>query len=138
MAFKVTDTTFLVDIPTIGDDRGSIGVIEEINFLPFKIRRVYYLHSIPHGNDRGGHAHYNLMQLIVAAHGSFTVETESKSDKKSYYLCNPKKGLFIGSMVWRELKSFSESAVCLVMASELYSESDYIRSYQSFQKIIEG
>ena len=100
--------------------------------MPFDISRVYYLYDTPSGAERGGHAHYDLEQLIIAVSGSFDVIIDDGFNSERVTLLRPDEGLLISSMIWRELKNFSGGAVCLVLASNLYSESDYIRSYDEF------
>ena len=110
--------------------------LEEKNHVPFDISRVYYLYDTPSGAERGGHAHYDLQQLIIAVSGSFDVIIDDGSNSERITLLRPDEGLLISSMIWRELKNFSGGAVCLVLASNLYSESDYIRSYDEFRNIV--
>lgn len=129
---------FLITLPTIPDARGKLAVVENERFLPFDIRRVYYLFDVPAGAERGGHAHLNLHQLLIAMSGSFTVDVESVEGKVSYTLNRPDEALYIGARVWREMRNFSSNAVCVVLASELYDESDYIRSYEVFSGSIRG
>tara|TARA_B100000989_G_C19531178_1_gene469986 strand:- start:169 stop:555 length:387 start_codon:yes stop_codon:yes gene_type:complete len=118
------------------DPRGNITFLEEKNHVPFDISRVYYLYDTPSGAERGGHAHYDLQQLIIAVSGSFDVIIDDGSNSERITLLRPDEGLLISSMIWRELKNFSGGAVCLVLASNLYSESDYIRSYDEFRNIV--
>ena len=100
--------------------------------IPFEVKRVYYLYDIPGGAERGGHAHKNLQQLIIAASGSFTVVLDDGKTKRSVSLNRPYQGLLIVPGIWRELVDFSSGAICLVLASEKYDESDYIREYNDF------
>lgn len=122
----------LLKLNKIIDPRGNITFLEEKNHVPFDISRVYYLYDTPSGAERGGHAHYDLEQLIIAVSGSFDVIIDDGFNSERVTLLRPDEGLFISSMIWRELKNFSGGAVCLVLASNLYSESDYIRSYDEF------
>ncbi|WP_130269174.1 sugar 3,4-ketoisomerase [Phyllobacterium myrsinacearum] len=124
---------FLLKIPTLPDERGKLAVIEPERMLPFKIRRTYHLYDVPAGAERGGHAHMALDQLLIAISGSFSVEVEDSHGKHAYMLNQPNEALYIGSMVWRAMTNFSSNAVCLVLASEPYDESDYIRSYDDFR-----
>lgn len=122
----------LLKLNKIIDPRGNITFLEEKNHVPFDISRVYYLYDTPSGAERGGHAHYDLEQLIIAVSGSFDVIIDDGFNSERVTLLRPDEGLLISSMIWRELKNFSGGAVCLVLASNLYSESDYIRSYDEF------
>lgn len=112
--------------------KGSLSVIEANNTVPFDIKRVYYLYDVPGGAERGGHAHKDLHQLIVAASGSFSVTLDDGKVKRTVVLNRPYQGLVVVPGIWRELTEFSSGAVCLVLASEKYDESDYIRDYQEF------
>jgi hypothetical protein len=112
--------------------KGNITVIENRKLIPFDVKRVYYLYDVPGGVDRGGHAHKELSQLIVAAGGSFDVVLDDGRCKKSFTLNRPYQGLLIVPGIWRELVNFSSGSNCLVLASENYSEHDYIREYANF------
>ena len=112
---------------------GNITVIENRKSIPFDIKRIYYLYDIPGGEKRGGHAHKELRQLIVAASGSFTVLLDDGINKKIVHLNRPNYGLLVVPGIWRELEDFSSGAICLVLASLKYSESDYIRIYDEFK-----
>ncbi|MBO9136824.1 WxcM-like domain-containing protein [Rhizobium sp. B230/85] len=127
---------YLIDIPTIPDQRGKLAVLEYQGAVLFDIKRVYYLFDVPAGTSRGGHAHRELDQLLIAISGSFTVDVEGTDGKSSYVLNRPNQALYIGSMVWREMRDFSSNAVCLVLASSVYTESDYIRSYGEFARLL--
>lgn len=113
---------------------GNITVVEDNITVPFDIRRVYYLYDVPGGEERGGHAHRNLYQLIVAASGSFDVILDDGRERRTVSLNRPYYGLLVRPGIWRELNNFSSGAVSLVLASELYDESDYIREYPGFLK----
>lgn len=128
------DTT-LITIPTIEDYRGNIAVIEN-DVLPFDIKRVYYLYDVPSSASRGGHAHKNLQQVLVPLSGSFDVILKNGSETQIVTLNKPNRGLLIRSSVWRELENFSSGAVCMVMASEVFDEDDYIRDYDEFVKYV--
>lgn len=118
-------------IPKIEDPRGNLSVIEN-NVVPFKINRVYYLYDVPAGAERGGHAHKKLQQFLIALSGSFDVILNDGKEVKTITLNKPFEGLLITSEIWRELKNFSSGAVCLVIASDVFSEDDYIREFQDF------
>ena len=130
----------VMHLPKIQNRAGNITPIHQNSNVPFDIKRVYYLYDVPGGEGRGGHAHKNLIQLIVAASGSFDVLLDDSINKKVVTLNRPYYGLLLVPGLWRELINFSSGAICLVLASEFYSESDYIRSYEDFrmykQKII--
>ena len=101
--------------------------------MPFEVKRIYYLYDIPGGEDRGGHAHKELRQLIVAASGSFNVLLDDGLNKKIVTLNRPDYGLLVVPGIWRELMEFSSGAICLVLASEVYDDTDYIREYDDFK-----
>ncbi len=115
--------------------KGNMTVLEAGRTIPFEIKRIYYLYDIPGGEERGGHAHKELRQWIIAVSGSFDVELSDGNYKKTVTLNRPYQALTIVPGIWRELKNFSSGAICLVMASHEYDESDYIRTYEEFQKI---
>ena len=114
--------------------KGDISVVENGITVPFDTKRVYYLYDVPGGVDRGGHAHKELKQLIVAASGSFTVVLDDGKVKRSFVLNRPYMGLYVVPGIWRVLEDFSSGSVCLVLASEKYDPEDYIRDYDEFLK----
>lgn len=114
------------------DARGNLTFIEGGRHIPFDIRRVYYLYDVPGGAERGGHAHKNLHQLIIAMSGSFDVLLDDGQNKKRIHLNRSYYGLYVCPMMWRELDNFSSGSVCMVLASNLYSEEDYYRNYDEF------
>lgn len=116
------------------DRKGNITVVENDVTIPFGIKRTYYLYDVPGGESRGGHAHKALYQLIVAASGSFTVTLDDGSVKRTFLLNRPYQGLMVVPGIWRTLDDFSSGAVCMVLASEGYTEDDYIRNYDDFMK----
>lgn len=124
-------TTF--DLPKISDPRGNLTFIESGRHIPFDIRRVYYLYDVPGGAERGGHAHKNLHQLIIAISGSFDIHLDDGVDIKKIHLNRSYQGLYICPMIWREIDNFSSGAVCMVLASDFYDESDYYRTYSEFR-----
>jgi len=126
----------LIELGRHHRDSGNITIVENNLSIPFKIRRAYYLYDIPGGESRGGHAHRNLSQLIVAASGSFDVLIFDGKVKKSFPLNRPYQGLLIVPGIWRELNNFSSGAVCLVLASLPYDEKDYIRDFEEFLNFV--
>lgn len=130
------DDCRVIDLPKIHDARGNLTFIEGMHHIPFDIRRVYYLYDVPGGAERGGHAHIALHQLIIAMSGSFDVILDDGHDKKRVHLNRSYNGLLVGPMIWRELDNFSSGSVCMVLASIRYSEDDYIREYDDFQRLI--
>lgn len=124
----------ILELPKISDPRGNLSFIEGEVHVPFDIKRVYYLYDVPGGSDRGSHAHKNLHQFIVAMSGSFDVVLDDGTEKKRFHLNRSYYGLYVCPMMWRELDNFSSGAVCMVLASERYSEADYIRDYPEFKK----
>lgn len=124
----------IVDLRKISEVRGNLTPIEGAMDVPFDIKRVYYLYDVPSGANRGGHAHKELRQLIIAANGSFTITLDDGEKKKAITLNRPYQGLLIVPGIWRDLDDFSSGAVLLCLASEHYIESDYIRDYKDFLK----
>lgn len=128
----------IIELPKISDRRGNLTFIEGRNHVPFDIKRIYYLYDVPGGEERGGHAHRKLQQLIIAANGSFDVLLDDGFMQKKLHLNRSYQGLYMPSMIWRELNNFSSGSVCLVLASELYDNEDYIRNYEKFRNIVRG
>ncbi len=122
----------LVDLPKISDPRGNLSFIEGSQHIPFEIKRVYYLYDVPGGSDRGSHAHKDLHQFIVAMSGSFDVILDDGLQKKRFHLNRSYYGLYVCPLMWRELDNFSSGSVCMVLASERFDETDYIRDYNEF------
>lgn len=114
------------------DAKGNISVVENGKAVPFQVKRTYYLYDVPGGGSRGAHAHKELQQLIVAASGSFDVTLDDGNVKRTFTLNRPYQGLLVVPGIWRDLNNFSAGSVCLVLASEKYNESDYIRDYNDF------
>lgn len=124
----------IIDLPKIHDPRGNLTFIESGNPIPFDIQRVYYLYDVPGGAERGGHAHKELHQLIIAMSGSFDVLLDDGKNKKRVHLNRSYNGLYVCPMIWRELDNFSSGSVCMVLASNKYSEDDYFRDYAEFMR----
>jgi dTDP-4-dehydrorhamnose 3,5-epimerase-like enzyme len=122
----------IIQLPKVADPRGNLTFVEAGRHVPFKIRRVYYLYDVPGGAERGGHAHKELAQLIVAIAGSFDVVLDDGSQKARFRLNRSYYGLYVSSMVWRGLENFSSGSVCMVLASNYYSAEDYFRDYNEY------
>ena len=114
--------------------KGNLSVVENGITLPFDVKRVYYVYDVPGGESRGSHAHKPLSQLIVAASGSFSVTLDDGKVRRTFFLNRPYQGLLVHPGLWRDLEDFSSGAVCMVLASEVYQEEDYIREYDDFLK----
>lgn len=126
----------LIQLPKITDPRGNLTFIEGNHHIPFDIKRVYYLYDVPGGAERGGHAHKQLQQLIIGISGSFDVILDDGHEKRRFHMSRSYYGLYLGSMIWRELDNFSSASVCMVLASTVYEESDYYRDYQEFLEAV--
>ncbi len=123
----------VIELPKIHNRAGNITPIHGMENLPFAIKRVYYLYDVPGGEERGGHAHKELQQFIVAASGSFDVIIDDGKTKRTIHLNRPYIALHIVPGIWRELVNFSSGSICLVLASEYYNEKDYLREYSQFK-----
>ena len=137
---KKRNTVFdcsIIELPKIQNRAGNITPIHSSENIPFDIKRIYYLYDVPGGEGRGGHAHIDLQQLIVAASGSFDILLDDGVNKKVVNLNRPYYGLLMPSGIWRELLNFSSGAICLVLASMYYTEDDYIREYKDFKKYVQ-
>jgi dTDP-4-dehydrorhamnose 3,5-epimerase-like enzyme len=121
----------LLKIPVVEDTRGNLAFIQK-DFLPFEFKRVYYLFDVPSSAYRGGHSHIVQQELLIALSGSFEVVVQDSLVKKSFILNKPNVGLLIPTGIWRELQNFSSGAVCLVLASDVFEEADYIRDFDAF------
>lgn len=124
----------ILNLPKIVDPRGNLSFIKGGRHVPFAIERVYYLYDVPGGAERGGHAHKQLQQLIIAISGSFDLILDDGVDRRKVQLNRSYDGLLITPMIWREINNFSSGAVCLVLASRPYEEDDYYRDYDTFQR----
>ena len=124
----------LINFKTLGDERGSLIAIEQGYNTPFEIKRVYYIFDTKDGVERGFHAHINLKQMCIAVKGSCTFVLDDGEKREEIKLTSPNQGLFIEGLIWREMKNFSSDCILVVLASEHYDESDYIRDYDKFLK----
>lgn len=124
----------IINLPKIHNRKGNLTFVEGAFHIPFEIKRVYYLYDVPGGAERGGHAHRTLHQFFIAMSGSFDVVLNDGNEKRRYHMNRSYLGLYVCPMMWRELDNFSSGAVCLVLASAPYRESDYIRRYSTYMK----
>lgn len=130
--FNVNDCKIIELDRHFSDRKGCLTVVENGITLPFNVKRAYYLYDVPGGESRGSHAHKQLSQLIVAALGSFNVTLSDGESKRTFFLNHPYQGLLVPPGLWRDLFDFSSGAICLVLASEVYKEDDYLRDYNEF------
>lgn len=130
--------TKFINFPQLGDDRGQLVVVEENKTIPFDIKRVYYIYGTEAGVSRGFHAHKELLQVAVCVSGSCKMKLDDGVEKIDVILNCPTKGLLIESYIWHEMHDFSDDCVLLVLASDIYKESDYIRKYSDFLDEVEG
>ena len=131
-----TTTVFdakVLDLARIDLDSGALTAINSDDEVPFSIKRVYYLYDVPNKSDRGAHAHKELMQLVVAASGSFEIELNDGINSKTFVLRQPDEGLLVPPGLWRDLRNFSGGGICMVLASDVYNEADYIRDFIEFK-----
>lgn len=133
-AYNVFDCSIIELDRHHSERKGNITVVQNGSTLPFDVKRVYYLYDVPGGESRGAHAHRDLSQLIVAASGSFRVTLDDGNVKRSFFLNHPYQGLYVKPGMWRDLDDFSSGAVCMVLASDIYKQDDYIRDYDEFLK----
>jgi dTDP-4-dehydrorhamnose 3,5-epimerase-like enzyme len=125
----------IIELPKIQDPRGNLTFVEGQNHIPFDIKRVYYLYDVPGGSDRGAHAHKKLHQFLIAISGSFDVVLNDGDRQRRFHMNRSYYGLYICPMMWRYLDNFSSGAVCMVLASEYFEPSDYIREYDLFHQL---
>jgi len=128
----------VLELPKISDPRGNLTFLEGGRHVPFEIKRVYYLYDVPGGEGRGGHAHRELEQIIIAASGSFDVVLDDGVERRRFFLNRSYYGLYVPRLVWREMENFSSGSVCLVLASDFYDESDYFRDYSEFVAAVQN
>lgn len=132
------DKCKMISLPKISDSRGSLTFIEGSRHVPFDISRVYYLYDVPENAERGGHAHKELDQLLIAVSGAFDVHLSDGKNTKTYHLDSPYQGLYVCPMIWRDLNGFSDNSVGMVLASNYYDEDDYYRDYNQFVNAVIG
>lgn len=130
------DKCKIIYFPKISDPRGNLSFIEEKRHIPFEIKRAYYLYDVPTGAARGGHAHHKMEAVIIALSGSFEVKIDDGFKRESVLLNRPYCGLYLSPRVWREIENFSSNSIALILASTFYDESDYIRPYKVFKKMV--
>src|SRR3989339_1437538 len=138
--YEMNDNLFsgakIIQLPRIEDKRGNLTFLESNRHLPFSFERVYYLYDVPGGEARGGHAHKDLEQFIIAVSGSFDVTLDDGFNKKKYHLNRSYYGLYITKMIWRELDNFSSGSFCLVFTSAYYDQNDYICNYDEYLEAV--
>ena len=122
----------IYDFPKVPDPRGNLTFIEGEHHIPFRIRRIFYIYDVPTGESRGAHAHKRLEQMLICLSGSFDVQVEDGTNKRLVHLNRPWQGLYIPPMIWAAEVNFDPGSVCLVLASDLFEESDYIRDYDEY------
>ncbi|MGB7407543.1 MAG: FdtA/QdtA family cupin domain-containing protein [Pontixanthobacter sp.] len=131
----IGDKWHTIELPTIEDPRGDLSFVEGSKHIPFDIARVYYAYNMPVDAVRGGHAHIQLEQAIFALSGSFRLVVDDGSQSKVFWLRNPRQGIYLGAMSWRDMDSFSQGAVYMTLASQPYEEDDYIRDRATFERM---
>lgn len=136
MKTKIFNSGDKLTFPKIEDYRGNLSFIESVTHVPFDIKRVYYLYDVPGGAERGGHAHKKLHQVVIAMAGSFDLKLNDGINSKRVHLNRSDYGIYIGPGTWREMDNFSSCSVCMVIASEYFDESDYIRDYNHFLEYV--
>jgi dTDP-4-dehydrorhamnose 3,5-epimerase-like enzyme len=129
------DSCTLLELPKINDARGNLTFIEELRHVPFDIQRVFYLYDVPTGADRGAHAHREHHQFLICLSGSFDVEVDDGTSRRTFHLNRPWKGLHVPPMIWAAEKNFDPGSVCLVLSSHLFEEADYIRDYDDYLSV---
>lgn len=139
--FKLKGVSFMQTVKYVfqphGDERGQLVALEEFKDIPFRIKRVYYMYDTGAGVTRGYHAHKTLQQILICIHGSCKIRLDNGKEKKVIPLEKPYEGLYVSNAMWREIFDFSSDAVLMVLASELYDESDYIRDYDVFLEYVQ-
>jgi hypothetical protein len=132
----LAEQTKRIDFPKVYDPRGALTYVYNHEHVPFRVRRVYYLYDVPGGAERGGHAHKDLEQVVVAIMGSFDLILDDGKEKQRIHLNRSYNGVYIKNLIWREMDNFSSGAICMVMASSLYEAGDYVREYEEFLRLV--
>ncbi len=132
------DKVRLLEFPLIKDGRGNLSFVENLNHIPFEIRRVFYLYDVPEESSRGGHCHKVQNQVLIALNGSLEIVLQDGFNHQTYILDKPHVGLYVPNLIWSDLIKFSEGTVCLALTSDLYDEEDYIRDYEEFLLAVQG
>ena len=128
----------IIELPRINDPRGNLTFLEGNNHTPFPIRRTYWIYDVPGGEIRGGHSYRKLQEVIIAVSGSFDVVVDNGKQKQVFSLNRSYYGLYVPNMVWRDLENFSTNSLCLILASDMYDETDYIRNREEFAALKRG
>ena len=129
------DQCRIIELPRHHHPNGTIAVVENGGLYPFDVRRVYYLYDVPSDAERGGHSHFSEQRLIIAVSGSFDVTVDDGRRQAVFRLDRPYKALYVPPGIWRVIDNFSSGSVCLALASNLYSEDDYVREYELFKQL---
>jgi dTDP-4-dehydrorhamnose 3,5-epimerase-like enzyme len=124
-----------IDLPRRADQRGTLTIVGHDD-IPFSIARIFYVHHVPPGLERGGHAHRVTEQFLIAVSGAFSLDLTDGKETRSYRLDHPDRGIYIPPMVWDRLYDFTPEAICLVLASTQYAESDYVRKWDDFRRLV--
>ena len=127
------DRCRIIGLPKIHNRKGNLTFIESLRHVPFRLKRVYYIYDVPGGAERGGHAHKGTHDFLIAISGSFDVVLDDGFNKKRFHLNRSYMGLYMPPMIWRKLDNFSSGAVCLVLTSSYFHESDYYRDYRKYK-----
>lgn len=130
------DNARIIELPRVQDPRGNLSFIQKADYLPFEIKRVYWIYDVPGGRNRNGHAFHTQHELIIALSGSFDVVLNDGSQERRYHLCRSYYGLYVPAMTWRELDNFSTNSVALVLSSTTYDSTDYIRDFEKFKETV--
>jgi dTDP-4-dehydrorhamnose 3,5-epimerase-like enzyme len=128
----IADNCSIIQLPKIHDPRGNLTFVEGLNHISFKIKRMYWIYDVPGGEKRGGHAYKRLHELIIAVSGSFDVVLDDGREKSNFTLNRSYYGLYVPNLIWRSLENFSTNSLCLILASDVYNEDEYIRDYNEF------
>jgi oxalate decarboxylase/phosphoglucose isomerase-like protein (cupin superfamily) len=126
----------LIDLPKILDERGNLSFVEFPKHIPFELKRVYWIYDVPGGEKRGGHAYKKLHEVIIAISGSFDITLDNGSEVQKISLNRSYQGVYVPNNMWRSLDNFSTNSLCLILASDSFCESDYIRDYMEFKKYL--